>query len=427
MIDVAEIMTIVGNHVPPYLYGKSFIPGETIIPYSGPYWDQREAIAAVDTFLNGKWITAGENVNAFEKAFSEMFNMNHSLMVNSGSSANLVMFAALKKYLGWDDDDEIILSPVAFPTSVSTIYQNRLKPVFADIEFDTLNFDLDQVEIKVTVRSKAIFLSPVLGNPPDIERLLNICYQHELLLILDNCDSLGSKWRNRFLNEYAVISSCSFYPAHHISIGEGGMVSTDDKELMDIARSIACWGRDCTCIGEKNMSRNGSCGRRFDSWLKNYDGIVDHKYVFSTMGYNVKPLDLQGAIGLAQLDKFQEIESRRKRSHYMITPILTRINGVNTVRQYDEADVCWFGIPFICDNKQLKNRLVKHLEDNKIQTRNYFSGNILLHDGYSFLNDYRDYPNANKVLDRVFFLGCAPHYGDQVFSYIEKVIDGFDV
>ena len=427
MIGICEITNIVGNHVPPYLYGKSFIPGETLIPYSGPYWDSREAIAGVNTFLNGKWITAGENVDAFEKAFSKRFNTKHSLMVNSGSSANLVMLTALKEYYGWQKDDGIIVSPVGFPTTISVIVQNGLTPVFADIEWNTLNFDLDKVEEKVFDWVKAIIVSPVLGNPPDMDRLIELCSRFSIKLILDNCDSLGSKWDGKYLNEYAVASSCSFYPAHHISTGEGGMVSTDDVDLIKIMRSIAWWGRDCTCVGEKNLLKDGSCGKRFDKWLDAYDGIVDHKYVFSQMGYNLKPLDLQGAIGRVQLEKFTEIECRRKRSKWVIAPLVTNvIKGVRSVRELEKADVCWFGVPFICESKELKVALVKHFEDNKIQTRNYFSGNILLHPGYKDLGYAEDYPEANKVLDLVFFLGAAPHYTDSVFKYMQTVVNKFE-
>lgn len=428
MIDLSKIVNIVGNHVPPYLYGKHFIPGETLIPYSGPYWDGKEAIAAMNAFLNGTWITAGENVDAFEKEFSRKFNIKHSLMVNSGSSANLVMLTALKQYYGWSEEDGIIVSPVGFPTTISVIVQNNLTPVFADIEWDTLNFDLDKVEAKMFDWVKAIIVSPVLGNPPDMDRLVEMCERYDVKLILDGCDSLGSRWDGRYLNEYAVASSCSFYPAHHICTGEGGMISTDDIDLMRIMRSMAWWGRDCTCVGEANMLKDGSCGRRFGKWLEAYDGVVDHKYVFSQMGYNLKPLDLQGAIGRVQLDKFNDIDCRRKRSKYMIEPILiNNIEGVRGVKQFEKADVCWFGIPFICDTRELKQQLVQYLEQNKIQTRNYFSGNILLHPGYHWLSYYQDYPEANQVLDKVFFLGAAPHYEAPVFEYIYNVIKQWNI
>jgi len=425
MILPRNIESLVGNHVAPYLYSSvNFKPGETIIPYSGPYWDNKESEAAINTFLNGKWISSGENVHNFEKEFSKRFNTGYSLMVNSGSSANLVMIAALKKYYNWQDDDEIILSPVGFPTTISVLYQNRLKPVFVDIEWDTLNFNLDQIESKIRWNTKAIFLSPVLGDPPDIDRLLYLCEMYNLKLILDNCDSLGTKWNGKHLNEYCIASSCSFYAAHTISTGEGGMVCTNDAKLMKIMSSISHWGRDCTCVGADNMSLKGSCGHRFGKWLDAYDGIVDHKYVFGNMGYNLKPLDLQGAIGLVQLEKFTEIEAKRKHSRAVIEKIVCKIPGVRGVQTLNNADVCWFGTPFICEDG-LKHKLVAHLEKHLIQTRNYFTGNILMHPGYAFIDDYRNYPEANKVLDKVFFVGASPSYSEVVFNYIKDVIKKF--
>ena len=428
MILKDDIKSLVGNHVAPYIYNSNnFEPGKTPIYYSGPYWDEKEITAAVDTFLNGKWITTGEKVFMFEKYFSNKFNVKHSFMVNSGSSANLVMIAALKKRFGWEDDDEIIVSPVGFATTISVLYQNRLKPVFIDIEWETLNFNLDLIASKINSKTKAIFVSPVLGNPPDMDRLLAICEKYGLMLIGDNCDSLGSKWDGKYLNEYYVAFSNSFYPAHHISTGEGGMICTNDDDLKKLIMSIAWWGRDCYCVGSANLLSCGTCGKRFSNWLESYDGIIDHKYVFSNMGYNLKPLDLQGAIGYEQLNKFDEIEENRKRSKETIEHIFTsNIEGLRGVTSLDKADVSWFGTPFICEEEGLKHRLVQYLEDNKIQTRNYFAGNILLHPGYSFLDDSSKYPEANKVLDKVFFIGAAPHYTEPVFEYIQDVIKKFN-
>ena len=426
MILKDDITKLVENHGAPYIYNnRPFEPGVTPIYYSGPYWDNQEIIAAVDTLMNGKWITAGEHVHEFEKAFSKMFNTKYSLMVNSGSSANLVMIAALKKYYGWQDDDEIIVSPAGFPTTISIIYQNRLKPVFADIEWDALNFDLGQVYQKITPRTKAIFLSPVLGNPPNMDLLITICEENNIKLILDNCDSLGSKWNGKYLSEYAVASSNSFYPAHHITTGEGGMICTDNKEINKIARKLATWGKDCYCMGAGNLNMNGACNNRFAKWLDAYDGILDHRYIFSNMGYNLKPLDLQGAIGMVQLSKFTEIDALRKKAKHVINDIFINNINIKGVNELNKASVSWFGTPFICDDTGVKHKLVQHLEDNKIQTRNYFAGNILMHPGYSFLDDYKKYPEANKVFDKVFFIGSAPFYTDEIFDYIETVVKKF--
>jgi CDP-6-deoxy-D-xylo-4-hexulose-3-dehydrase len=427
MISKENIHSLVGNHVSPYIYNaKEFKPGTTPIYYSGPYWDNKEIEAAMNSFLNGRWITSGENVFMFERAFSKKFNTKYSFMVNSGSSANLVLMTALKKRFNWQDEDEIIVSPVGFATTVSVIHQNRLKPVFIDIEWNTLNFDLDKIEEKITPRTKAMFVSPVLGNPPDFDRLIEICEKYNIKLVLDNCDSLGSKWNGKYLNEYAVAFANSFYPAHHISTGEGGMVCTDDEELKKIMVSVAWWGRDCYCVGSANLLACGTCGKRFDNWLDTYDGVIDHKYVFSNMGYNLKPLDLQGSIGSVQLEKFDEIEANRKNSKQTIEKIfIDHIPGLRGVQSLPQSDVSWFGTPFICEEPGLKHKLVTYLEANKIQTRNYFAGNILMHPGYSFLDNYKDYPEANKVLDKVFFIGAAPHYTEPVFDYIKSVIEKF--
>lgn len=427
MIQLEAIDALVGNHVAPYIYNSAnFIPGKTPVYYSGPYWDERETSAGIEAFINGKWITAGSHVHKFESEFGKRFKTKYNLMVNSGSSANLVLIAALKKRFNWQDEDEIIVSPVGFATTISVLYQNRLKPVFIDIEWETLNFDLAKLEEKITARTKGIFVSPVLGNPPNMDKLLELCEKYGIHLIGDNCDSLGSKWKDKYVSEYYIAFSNSFYPAHHISTGEGGMVCTNDVELGKLMVSMAWWGRDCYCVGSANLLACGTCGNRFDKWLESYDGIIDHKYVFTNMGYNLKPLDLQGAIGSVQLSKLDEIEANRRRSRETISKIfLDNIEGIRVPVSLDQADPCWFGTPFICEEVGLKHKLVAYLEENKIQTRNYFAGNILLHPGYSFLDDAAKYPEANKVLDRVFFIGAAPHYTDAVFEYIEDVVKKF--
>lgn len=427
MISREDIKNLIGNNISPYIYNsKNFIAGKTPVYYSGPYWDNRELEAGVESFLNGKWVTAGENVHRFEDKFSKKFNTKYSHMVNSGSSANLILIAALKKRFLWEDGDEIIVSPVGFATTISVLHQNKLKPTFIDIEWDTLNFDLNKIEEKITNKTKAIFVSPVLGNPPDMDQMLELCEKYNLKLIGDNCDSLGSKWNGKYLNEYYVAYSNSFYPAHHISTGEGGMICTNDIELKKLFVSFSWWGRDCYCVGSANLLSCGTCGNRFDKWLQDFDGIVDHKYVFSEMGYNLKPLDMQGAIGCVQLEKIDEIEAKRKKSKETLSKIFVdNIPNVRIPKVLKEAEPCWFGTPFICESEGLKANLVEFLEKNKIQTRNYFAGNILLHPGYKFLDDYKNYPEANKVLNKVFFIGAAPHYNDEIFNYVESVIKKF--
>lgn len=392
---------------------------ENKVNYSGPYFNDDELVASIHSLLFGKWLSAGEKVREFEKAFSEKFKVGDSVMVNSGSSANLIMIAAMKEFYGWKDGDEIILSVVGFPTTLSAILLNNLRPVFVDIELETLNFDLNEVERKVTDRTVGVFISPVLGNPPDFSRLFSL--PPHVHLILDNCDSLGSKWKGLYLNEYVDASSCSFYPAHHITTGEGGMISSDEKGIIKIARSMVNWGRACTCVGEDNLLSEGKCGKRFNDWLGN-GLIIDHKYIFEHTGYNLKPLDLQGAIGIEQLKKFDDIFDKRKYNKKLIDLVFESASDCHVIGMLPYADTSWFGVPLLCDNGIYKRNLVQHLEHNGIQTRNYFAGNILLHPAYKNHGEWNQYPNANQVLDRVFFVGCSPNYTIETIAYFKQVL-----
>ena len=408
---------------PKYLQNyDNFKPGEDYVMYSGQLWDEREMELSLKAFLTGKWISAGENVEKFQIRFSKKYNVKQSHMVNSGSSANLVMIGALKKHFKWEDNDEVIVSPVGFPTTIAPLMQNNLKPVFVDIEFDTLNFDVNLIEDKITPRTKAIIVSPVLANPPDMDFIKELCLKHNLILVGDNCDSLGTKWNGQLITDMYFCWSTSFYPAHHISTGEGGMVSSNTPEFIDIVRSLSWWGRDCYCVGSNNQLPCGTCGNRFDRWLDTYDGIIDHKYIFSHAGYNLKPLDMQGAIGVAQLEKVDFIDSKRREHKARLSLLLEKYLNVRIAESLPQSDPSWFGVPIICETQQVKEKLVAYLEANKIQTRNYFAGNILLHPGFKHLDDYNKYPLANKALSHVFILGCPPFWNDKVFEYIEEVL-----
>lgn len=410
-----------------YLYNKKeFNPAIDSIYYGGPYWDNKEIEAIFMSFISGKWLASGEAVSKFEREFSNKFNQQHSVMVNSGSSANLVMVAALKKYFNWVDTDEILVSVVGFPTTLNSIIQNKLTPVFVDIDYSDLNWDYNNLISNITENTKAVFCSPVLGNPGYFGKLLDICEEYNLELILDNCDSLGSKYKDRYLNEYAIVSSCSFYPAHHITTIEGGMVSSNNKEIIDLARSFAWWGRDCYCSGAQNLLCKGMCKKRFDNWLPDYQNTVDHKYVYSTIGYNLKPIDALGAVGSIQLTKFDEIHSKRIEYKNKIDDIISTIDGIRVIKEFNFNTVSWFGVPIICETPELKRKLVSHLELNRIQTRNYFAGNVLLHPAYSELGDYSKYPKANLVLDNVFFLGCSPTFNSDMIDYLSLIVSKFN-
>lgn len=411
----------------PYMIGSKIKP-KNMLPYSGPYWDEKEIEATLDCLINGKWLPSGGEVAKFEKHFSKKFNLKHSLMVNSGSSANLLMMAAIKKILKWQDGDEVILSVVGFPTTLSSLTINNLKPIFCDIEMDTLNFDVSKIESLITTKTKAIYISPVLGNPPDMDKLLELKQKYNIELILDNCDSLGSKWKGKYLNEYTIASSCSFYMAHHIATGEGGMVSSNNEQIVEEARKMCWWGRDCYCVGKNNTLSCGTCGKRFSNWIEEYNFDIDHRYFFTSVGYNLKPLDFQGAIGNVQLEKFDDIEALRKKNKNKIEDILlNKVKNIRSIKETKNAQTSWFGVPVVCDTFEIKKKLVDYLEKNGVQTRNYFAGNILLQPAYRNLGNWQDYPNANIVLERVFFVGCAPFYSDEQIQYFESVLKNFSI
>jgi CDP-6-deoxy-D-xylo-4-hexulose-3-dehydrase len=393
--------------------------------YSGPDFGKEELVDAIDALMFGNWGSAGDKVKEFENGLSRYVNQQNGLMVNSGSSANLVAISAAKKYFGWDDGDHIILSVVGFPTTLNPIIQNNLKPTFIDIEYDTLNFDLDKIEEKICQKTRAIFVSPVLGSPPDIDRLVDIANRHNLVLLLDCCDSLGSKWNSKHLSEYFFLSTFSFYPSHHISTLQGGMVCSNDEDFMRIARSFATWGRACYCSGAENLLQHGICGKRFSKWLDCADHEIDHKYLFTEIGYNLTPLDIQGAIGVVQLNKLDHIHAQRRINKKEISDIFEGC-GMTVFEELPPAEASWFGVPVMCDSFAIKSKLVTHLEKNWIQTRNYFAGNILMHPAYSELGDYRDYPEASKVLERVFFVGCSQTISEEKISRISKVVRSFN-
>ena len=369
---------------------------------------------------------SGPNVAKFERAFSRKFGFDESLMVNSGSSANLVMIAALKKYFDWSDGAEIIVSVVGFPTTVAPVIQNNLTPRFVDIEWSSLNWNLDEVEAAINDKTVAVFSSPVLGNPYDIDRLKEICDRRGIKMIADGCDSLGTKWKGTWLSDHFISSSCSFYPAHHITTMEGGMVSSSLPGFNKLARSFAWWGRDCYCVGECNLLTNGTCGNRFDKWLDDYDAPVDHKYVFSNIGFNLKPLDLQGAVGLVQLEKFDEVHQKRRANYERIKTILSAgPSSIRIVDEHQEAETSWFGVPIVCARPSVKHALQRHFEQNGVQTRNYFAGNLLLHPGYRHLGNAKDFPNAYEVLNKVFFLGCHPGLTEDHLQWMAEVFHSF--
>ena len=277
---------------------------------------------------------------------------------------------------------------------------------------------MDQVEAKLTPEVKAIMFAHVLGNPPDMDRLMDVCRRRDLLFLEDTCDALGSSWAGTPLGGFGTMSTCSFYPAHHITTAEGGMVSTSNAEVEKIVRSLCWWGRDCYCVGKANLLEDGTCGHRFDAWLPALpDLTIDHKYVFTEVGYNLKPLDLQGAIGLAQLKSHFDTY----RAFFAQYPDLFRIAEVSP-----KADVSWFGFPVtVITDKFTKDQLTRFLESAKIQTRNYFAGNLLFHPAYAHLGKPHDFPNAVTATRSTFFLGVSPNLTGEQLDYVTSKLAEF--
>jgi len=416
-----NILSLVDEYITEKHSKKTWEAGKDWVQYAGPYFTSDEYVRSIESLLK-EWLVLGNDAQKFERKFPEFFGKRNGVLTNSGSSSNLLMMVAMtsKNLHNFPKGTKVITPIAGFPTTLNPIYQVGFEPVFVDIQLDNLNLDLSKVEEAVRRSgAKIITFAHVLGNPPNMDILSDICKEYNIELIMDGCDSLGSQYKRRNIVDYAIAWSNSFYPSHHITTGEGGMVCSNDERIISTARSMAWWGRDCYCVGAGNLLANGTCGNRFDKWLPNYEGIMDHKYIFTNLGYNLKPLDLQGAIGLAQLEKVDEIHEKRRAAKFRLEEMFEKYCGVFVPKEDEQAETSWFGTPIVCSGKKEKDLLVSYLEMNKIQTRNYFAGNILLHPGYSNLGDWMDYPESNKVLDKVFFIGSAPHYTDEVFDYIE--------
>lgn len=392
--------------------------------YSGFYWDNNELEAMLESLLFDVWSINGVKVAEFERKFSEKIQQSFSLMVNSGSSANLIMMAGLKRFYGWKDDDEIITSACCFPTTAAVIPQNRLKPVFVDINFEDLNINLNKIQEKITKNTKALFFAPTLGNPGNFQELIDICKENRILFILDNCDGLGTTFKGYQLPLFAEASSCSFFASHHLGLIQAGMVSSNNQELIKICRSLSMWSRNCFCRGAANLLKDGTCKKRFSNWLETQpEIIIDDKYFFTERGFNLQALEFQGAIGLEQLKKWEDIHTKRFNNHNTIQNLLSKyIPELQFPKVYDNMNPSWFGVGIITKDYEQKRKLVTHFENNGIQCRNFFSGNILEHPGYKDLGDWREFPKASETLRRVFFIGCAPSYTDKHIDYIEKVL-----
>jgi CDP-4-dehydro-6-deoxyglucose reductase, E1 len=414
---------------------KKWTPHVDWVQYAGPFFDEKEYIAAIKSLLD-EWLVLGKDAITFEKLFPEQFNKKFGILTNSGSSSNLIMLSTLtsKRLYNLKKGTKVITPIAGFPTTINPIFQLGFEPIFVDIDLDTLNLNLDQVEIAAKNGAKIITFAHVLGNPPNMNRLMDIVKQYSLIFLEDCCDALGSTYDNKPLGSFGEMASCSFYPAHHMTMGEGGFVACNTEIQEIVARSFREWGRGCYCVGKKaNLLKNGSCGKRFNNWLPELPNeIFDHKYVYDEIGYNLKPIELQASIGLEQIKKLPEIHRRRKENHKRLTSIFSKYEDFFILPKATlNSDPSWFAFALtLRNNIPFKRRdIVNFLESNKIQTRPYFAGNIMLQPAYTGLIDKNDviikYPNAQKITTDTFFLGTSPIITTEQLDYIQSIISNF--
>jgi CDP-6-deoxy-D-xylo-4-hexulose-3-dehydrase len=407
-----------------------FIPGETRVHYASRVYDERELMAAVDACLDF-WLTAGPCAETFERRLADFVGVRHALVVNSGSSANLVAVAALcsrRLERPLQPGDEVITSAVAFPTTVAPIVQNRLVPVFVDCQLGTYNLDPVQLELALSDRTRALFIAHTLGNPVEMDAVMAFARAHDLYVIEDVCDALGSVYDGQRVGSFGDLASLSFYPAHHITTGEGGAVLADDPQLARIALSVRDWGRDCHC--RHDSPPEGACGQRFEWQIPGLDEPYDHRYLYVEIGYNLKMTDVQAAIGLAQLDKLLGFIAARKQNFTLLCEGLKPYEGFLILPTWSErADPAWFAFPVtVRPGAPFTRRdLTDWLEGRNIETRFLFAGNIVRQPGYRHIEHRTvgDLANSDLVLRSTFFIGVYPGLDDARLAYMLEAFTDF--
>ncbi|MBU2562397.1 MAG: lipopolysaccharide biosynthesis protein RfbH, partial [Nanoarchaeota archaeon] len=344
-----------------------FSPGKSKVHYSGRVFDEKEMQALIRSSLDF-WLTLGPEAKEFERKMEEHLGVRKAIVCNSGSSANLLAISALTSHLienPLKEGDEVITVASAFPTTVAPIIQNNLVPVFIDIELDTLNIDVSKIESAISEKTRAIFFAHTLGNPAQIDKIMEIARRYNLYVVEDNCDALDSLYDGKKTGTFGDISTYSFYPPHHMTMGEGGMVATNNMRMAKAITSLRDWGRDCYCqTGEKDSQ--GACKNRFNHRFENLPEGYDHKYVYSHIGYNLKPLDLQCAIGLEQLKKLSEFTKKRKENFKKLYDVFSKYSDkILLPRWYSQADPSWFSYPVIIKKEAnfTRREFVKFLEE----------------------------------------------------------------
>ena len=409
-----------------------FIPGETQINYGGRVFDDKELIYLIDSSLDF-WLTEGRYATQFQQKLANFIGQRFCILTNSGSSANLLAISALRSTKIEENKrlkpgDEIITVAAGFPTTIFPIIQNGAIPVFVDIELETCNIDTSLLEKALSKKTKAVFLAHTLGNPFNIENVKSFCDHYGLWFIEDNCDALGSIYNNRSTGSFGDISTLSFYPAHHITMGEGGALLTSNPLLNRIIRSLREWGRDCWCPSGKD----NTCKKRFEWQLGSLPNGFDHKYTYSEFGYNLKITDMQAAIGLAQMKKLSSFVEARRDNHEKIFSGLKDFESCLILPKAQENSIpSWFGFLFVLrDSCKLKRtEIMKKLEEKRIQTRLLFAGNILHHPVFHDMEKpekiYRiqgELINTDKVMNDSFWIGVYPGLTDDMINYMIKEV-----
>ena len=426
---VDQIKDLIKNYYLDKFNGINFVPGVTPIPVSGKKIDYEEMSMVTEAVLDG-WFTTGRFNEMFERELSNFIGIKKAITVNSGSSANLVAFSTLtSSKLGSKaikPGDEVIAVAAGFPTTVNPIIQNRAVPVFVDISLDHYNIDVSKIEKAITPKTKAIMLAHTLGIPFELDKIKELCVKHNLWLIEDCCDALGSTYNNQHVGTFGDIATLSFYPAHHITMGEGGAVFSNNIELLTIAESFRDWGRDCYC----KTGQDNTCGKRFCWKLGDLPEGYDHKYIYSHMGFNMKITDMQAACGLAQLKKLNDFISQRKKNFDYLTMKLDKCSKYLLLpRKPKNSDPSWFGFPISIKNDAGFKRLdlLNYLEQNKIGTRLIFAGNLVKQPYMKNVN-FKISENLNNtdfVMHNTFWIGVHPSLSKEMLDYIAEKIETF--
>ena len=428
-----QILGIVDNYCRKYHnQEKTFKEGDRI-PYASRVYDSKEMVNLVDSALEF-WLTAGRYADEFEKKFSEYLGIRFCSLVNSGSSANLLAFMALTSPLLKERQvrpgDEVITVAAGFPTTVAPMIQYGAVPVFVDVTVPQYNIDVTRLEEALSSRTKAVMLAHTLGNPFDLKALSDFCKKHDLWLIEDNCDALGSEYmidgEKKLTGTIGDIGTSSFYPPHHMTMGEGGAVYTNNPLLHKIVRSLRDWGRDCRCPS----GRDKVCGHRFDRQYGELPLGYDHKYVYSHFGYNLKATDMQAAVGCAQLEKFPGFVEKRRHNYARLRKALEGMEEKFVLPEAcPDSDPSWFGFLLTCKEGVDRNKVVPYIESKGVQTRMLFAGNLTKHPCFDQMRaEGRGYriagslENTDRIMRDTFWVGLYPGMTDEKIDYMAKVI-----